>query len=100
MHLKSLHTPYAASPAFLTVREYGEYAPTTGALMPSWPAWARIDPAPGGWPVATSSDTPCIERRYGVKFVVGSGATWMLNLMVGVFFATCSSDDLNDWPHA
>ena len=35
-----------------------------------------------------------------MKLVVGNGATWMLNLMFGAFFASSSSDDLNDWPHA
>ena len=64
------------------------------------PAWARTSGAPGGWPVATINDTSPNERRYGVKLVVGTGATWMLNLTFGVAFAASSSDDLNDWPHA
>ena len=46
------------------------------------------------------SDTSPNARRYGVKLVVGTGATWMLNLMFGVDLAASSSEDLNDWPHA
>ena len=56
--------------------------------------------APGGCPVATISDTSPSARRYGVKLVVGTGATWMLNLMLGACLAASSSDDLNDWPQA
>jgi hypothetical protein len=96
MHLKSLQRPNADVPAFLAVSEYGEYAPTTGALIPSCPDWARTRDEPGGCPVATISDTSPIARRYGVKLVVGTGATWMLSLMFGAALAASSRDALND----
>src|SRR5690349_20913502 len=98
MHLKSLQRPYATLPAAFTVSEYGEYAPTTGALIPSCWACALIAPAPGGSPVATISDTLPSARRYGVKLVVASGATWMFRSMPAAL-AVSSSDALIDRPH-
>ena len=50
--------------------------------------------------MATSNEMSPNARKYGVKFVVGTGATWMLNLTFGADFAASSSDDLNDWPQA
>ena len=95
MHLKSLQRPNAAS-CVLRSERVRRVRTNHRRLHPELSRLSQNQRRARRMALSLRSATRLPSNAGTVKLVVGTGATWMLNLMFGAFLASSSSDDLND----